>query len=691
MGTKEKKEKVKKVKKVSANAKDKKAKKPKKEKMYSIKFKLIATFAVVIIIALSAVGMATNFQVTNILESTIKDDIQTLVDESANSTKIYFEKYESLMNLLSSDPNIKRATSNSMFKDNLLNFMTSIVDSHEDILKVYWVAQIRGEIGLPEGWERDGAQYREESWYTSARDAEGIVWSEPKGDAETGLYITASKAVYNDDRTDFYGVAAMDISLDYVTELLNNIKIGKDGYPVLISSEMATITHKDPTMVGKTVPVQEVIDLINSGKKDFVDYKYNGDQKFAMYSSVDNVDLYILATMNQSEIKEKTNKVLIFIVAITVVAILFAVIIAVLFARSISKGTNALLKGMEVIKKGDLTAKVEVKSRDEIGKVGAYFTETIHSIAALLKNVQDVSEELSSNAQNLAATAQETSASADEVTRTVEEIASGASDQARDAEDGAVIAKDLSLKFVDLSKNTEILLNSTQAVIHANLAGVRAIDGLRQKTELSDKANDEIEVVINELNKKTQSISTILDAISSIAEQTNLLALNASIEAARAGEHGRGFAVVADEIRKLAEQSSKSAEEIRDIVMNIQSDSKKTVSSMSDLKNIATEQSKAVTEVNDAFGTISNAVDKISENIDSISESVTHLEKDKNEIVASIDNISAVSQETAAAAEEVTATMEQQNYAVEEVARSAEKLNEISVQLKEELHKFKLD
>ncbi len=141
----------------------------------------------------------------------------------------------------------------------------------------------------------------------------------------------------------------------------------------------------------------------------------------------------------------------------------------------------------------------------------------------------------------------------------------------------------------------------------------------------------------------------------------------------------------------MAEESSKSAEEIRDIVVNIQTDSNATVESMNDLKLIAKDQSKAVELVNNAFSTISTSVDHITLNIDTISTSVNDLEDDKNAIVSSIDNISAVSEETAASSEEVTATIQQQNMAVEEVARAADTLNEISMHLKTELSKFKLD
>ena len=196
--------------------------------------------------------------------------------------------------------------------------------------------------------------------------------------------------------------------------------------------------------------------------------------------------------------------------------------------------------------------------------------------------------------------------------------------------------------------------------------------------------------MIHQLNDRTIEIGTILNVISAISEQTNLLALNASIEAARAGEHGRGFAVVADEIRKLAEQSATSAEQVRAIVTNIQQDGAASVKSMAVLKDISQKQNTAVTDVIRAFETIKEAYTVISTDIQSIGTAVTGVNHDKELIVSSIENISAVSEETAAASQEVTASMEQQTFAVEEVSKAAQELNAISIQLSQEISKFKI-
>ena len=197
--------------------------------------------------------------------------------------------------------------------------------------------------------------------------------------------------------------------------------------------------------------------------------------------------------------------------------------------------------------------------------------------------------------------------------------------------------------------------------------------------------------LVKQLNEKTTSIGAILDSISAISEQTNLLALNAAIEAARAGEAGRGFAVVAEEIRKLAEQTSKSTDQIGGIISDITEESNQTVNIMKDVKVANLEQSEAIGGVNNSFEDISTATKTITTKIQEINGSIDAMTEDSNEIVSVIANISAVSQQTAASSEEVTASMEQTASTLTEIEKTSEHLISLAHELNKEIDQFKVD
>jgi len=232
------------------------------------------------------------------------------------------------------------------------------------------------------------------------------------------------------------------------------------------------------------------------------------------------------------------------------------------------------------------------------------------------------------------------------------------------------------------------MIDQSKKASDINKTSVDAVNVLRQKNTENNDATHKTEMAIQELADQSLAIGSIVQAISTIAEQTNLLALNASIEAARAGEHGRGFAVVADEIRKLAEESSKAAGEIKNIVGSIQTGSKNTVTIMQEVKLRSNDQNFAVQKVEASFKEIFEAITNIQGVIDAVSKDIEVLDTSKIEILDSISSIASISEEAAAASEEVSASMQEQTAIVEEVASSAEKLRELAIKLEENISKF---
>ncbi len=676
-----------------------KKQKKKKEKM-GAKYRKMGTNVMfmmigLLLVALLILGGLSAAISSSIMKESIQNTTMTLLQESEKSTLRYLEKFEDIVHYLSTEKNVLNINAYKGAEPWLMENLNGIHQQNPDITNVFYATKENKVYLWPKATLPEDFDVTATAWFEAAEVLEEgqVAWTDPYVDTVTGnMVVTVSIPVY--EKGILEGVAGVDVKLEKIQDMLNGMQIGEAGYPILLAKDYKVITNKDETTINKAYRNQDVIDEMKTQDEGSVDFtgllNKKNTRQFAVFSTIDKLDWRIVATIPMKEIVDETNKIVYAIIGIGVLMVGVGIFSAMWFSKRISKNMDSIVSSVEKVKSGDLTATFEVQTRDELKMLTKDLNETIGSIRSIIQKVNTVVSSVSFSAENLAASAEENSATAEEVSRTVEEIAVGASDQAKDAEHGAMVAKDLSEKFVELRKDNEDMQDSASKVSSANATGVEAVADLKSKSEDADKANAEIAEIITDLASQIGDIGSILDSIQSISEQTNLLALNASIEAARAGEHGRGFAVVAEEIRKLAEESANSADNIRTIIGRISQDSEKSVETMAMVKSLNDDQSKAVAKVYDAFNLITSAIEQIDSVIGRISNHVELLEEDKTRIVASIENISAVSEETAAASEEVTASVQQQSASIEEVARSAQELNALAIELQEEVGKFKI-
>ncbi|ASW43881.1 methyl-accepting chemotaxis protein [Clostridium isatidis] len=360
------------------------------------------------------------------------------------------------------------------------------------------------------------------------------------------------------------------------------------------------------------------------------------------------------------------------------------------FIRIIKLASKDMHDKLEVLATGDFTVDLETKDNNEFALLKRSLSKTIKEISAVIRKVKEVSDDIDLKAETLASTAEEMSVSSGNVSIAIEEVTKGTTSQSEDLIEITTVVANFGEQINEIIELIQGVEKSSETV------GTMASDSNRSMQALVDAINQIREsfkgviIQFNNLGEKINNISEMTDLINKIAEQTNLLALNASIEAARAGEQGRGFAVVAEEIRKLAEQSKTSSDNISALV----SDTEKSKDSMIEkTKVMSNELNEQITVVNNAINSFERIVASINDivpKIQLVNSSANFIGSNKEFILNNIEQASATSEEISASAEEIMASSEEMAAATEEVAATAQELSNMTKGLRNRINKFKL-
>lgn len=555
-------------------------------------------------------------------------------------------------------------------------------------------------------------------WYKQAAQAGTLVITEPYEDTATGeTCITLAMPVKSNNKV--IGVLGFDLDLGFIMSKSNGLKLGETGFTSLLvtdengnlkpiytsNDEMAKAINNKKIVDGKTsssdeisIPglaalVEKAPEVIPTDIKMLDEIEING-VKYKVQAHLDKTTgLTKIICTDRSEYIQSITDMITLTAAILVLggALTLYVLNKVItkIGNQISDINNAVSK----LKDGDLTVQLEgdiLELEHEVGTLAKNLNDTTASLKTLMGSIVEASESLGGASNEVATSAQETNSRIEEIATTMNEIVEGISEQASHAQESSATMAQLSNKLDELQQAGTTVSQLTAEVKKENEQGIQSVNELQYYTEENNKSSKEVTATIDELSKKTASIESIVETMSAIAEQTNLLALNAAIEAARAGEHGAGFSVVAGEVKKLAEQSSKYAENIRDIVNAIQQDVNSAVKVMDKSSKISEDQNKAVKTVVDAFATISNSTVSMNNSIEDINNFITVINDDKENVVSGIERIATISQRSAAASEEISASIQEQTALTATLVTTAGKLDGLSSDLGEEVSKFEI-
>lgn len=394
-------------------------------------------------------------------------------------------------------------------------------------------------------------------------------------------------------------------------------------------------------------------------------------------------------TIYQRDSKEAGSIITLLIIVIAA-ALVLSISIGLLMTRLITKPIKDIQALFAETEQGDFTVKGTYQSKDELGLLTSSFNKMVAGVRSIIETVGETSHQVASSSQELSASADESTKASEYISTTIQELAVGSDQQVESVENSRTVITGMTEFAGRISSNAEKAAATADQTAMMSLEGTKAINKVSTQMKSINETVVSLSEAFKHLTERSNEIGNITEVITSIAEQTNLLALNAAIEAARAGEQGKGFAVVADEVRKLAEQSAQSAEQITRLITIIQNDTKQTMNSVISATGEVKEGLVVVHEAGGAFQKIENSITEVVTQINDVTNLVKNLTAGASEIETAISGVKEVAETAAGSTQTVSAATQEQLASMEEIAAASQILAQNAEELQHLIQKFKI-
>lgn len=703
------------------------------KKKTSLSVKLIAAFMVAILGSVLICALLTHSKVKSVLNSNMQLTSEQTLSSAMTSLQTYEKTISLPVDLLTRKDSIKQLL---IEPENYDKYIDNVNDELVAACKVV-NGSVRAYYALNDGrtitgwvkYEADGSKtamntvenkdLSGKEWYTACQGRKAKVNSifsyitAPYTDEETGeQIITVCQEVKYKDVVQ--GVVAMDIEASALADYVENIRLLNTGFVMLVDEQgNIMVDSESNTFADGTVadleffaPLTEELDNLEEQKAQLEESEdpaaddivlqasYNmraEGRNCAITAMTDRVTGWrMIGCINDQENQKNLININIGTLAAGMIGLVFGCVIAVVTAFSFNREIKKLQNATHRVAGGDFSEKIKVTRSDEFGVLETNFNGMMDDVSGLIHAVEDKSNHILEVAGGISEVAGNTKTTIEQVTQAIDSVAQGAVKQAESTQEANTQVEHLKNSLDETKEYVSGMNGMTEKANEVSTEGIESVKDLIEKSgKTAEKSKVSLEVM-NEMVESIDKIFYISDTIADITSQTNLLSLNASIEAARAGEMGKGFAVVADEIRKLADESKESTDEIKKIITEITEKSKLVEATMQENEVLQGEQQEAINRTEEIFGEIMKQIEMLGSGMERINTLNENMSANKDLVVDKMGTIASVSEQSAAATEEVNASTEQVNVTMAEISEHTGTLQAIAKDLMETINRFKL-
>ncbi|MFJ4443401.1 methyl-accepting chemotaxis protein [Pseudomonas sp. NPDC089422] len=453
----------------------------------------------------------------------------------------------------------------------------------------------------PEDPQRHSYDPKQRPWYQLAMSQPGKVMRSGAyfWPADNAILLSTVRT-FSDASGKPAGVFALDVSINQLTDIVRKIKLGNTGYLMLIEGNGNVLTDpSDDTHNFKSLASLGDGYAALAGFTGSKQVTLGGRHFMANSWQSPGLGWQFIGLIEQDEVMATANRLTWLVAAIVVVLVLVFACLGFWFASLIVRPILTVSGGLEDIAQGegDLTRDLAVQGRDETAVLARWFNQFLGAIRQLVKRIGQASSQLDEASSSAIETAAQMNHAAGRQRESVELVSTAFHEMVATANE---VARSCSDAADSADAGQRQVHDGQDRIVEATTSVSRLGDTLRDST-----------AAMQQLERDSQNINTILGTIGSIAEQTNLLALNAAIEAARAGDQGRGFAVVADEVRALARRTGECTEEIDTLLTGLGRRTQEVTRQMQTCLTISDTSVANIRQARDSFESIRLSVDRI--------------------------------------------------------------------------------
>ncbi len=471
--------------------------------------------------------------------------------------------------------------------------------------------------------------------------------------------------VYDNNQRQIAEISAVVDATD-LCRVVSSISVGKSSHPFVISMKTGKyVAHMQQDLVKEGVSVEDgasegfkkVINRIRSGEADTVVYYDNLQKQYftASFRPINDSDWAVVCVAPYSDFYGGISSLLKNIIIISIIAVLIAVVVGLFTVDVVIRPLHTVSSAIEEIATGsaDLTSRLKVFSKDEIGQLAEGFNKFTEKLQVIITELKGSKGDLHSYGERLSSMVQENTAFIEEMLHSISNVDEEILIQYSKVESTVNSVNQISEQVEGLRQSigTQIseveqasaavtqMIGNIDSVTRSVEKMAQEFDSLQSQADVGIARQREVNTQIIQIEQQSKMLNDANSVISSIASQTNLLAMNAAIEAAHAGEAGRGFAVVADEIRKLSENSSAQSRNISTQLKNILSSINNVVQSSESSDKAFSSVMEKITETGNLVHQIELAMEEQTSGSKQISTSLVNMNDSTKQVRSSSESV----------------------------------------------------